>query len=336
MKRWLKALLRGETVFPGDRQTVDRAEHLIDLFVTRLEPRIVLNADFTLIGGALGDVLNLTNFDGATTEVTVEESVDGSDYLFRLDSGTWNGDSSPAGIDVVGDTLQVDKALVTEAIRIDDSDADANPMNNVDVDFGTIDFSSGGAAALFFDVDDVRTVVVSGDVALGNTSLSVDAGRDVFVTGSVNTIDGDVTLIGNVDSLSDNGDGTFAVTRGNGTGDFDGVSLSGAQIVSSGSGNIELIGGGGNSSTMTRQVGVQITNSDVLSTSDAADAGAISVIGQAGYEGTELNYGVSIFSNGDIESNRGEIFVQGTGAGEGKWNWGVNRKCYLGNSFRVR
>ncbi|MCA9051809.1 MAG: hypothetical protein KDA89_23890, partial [Planctomycetaceae bacterium] len=318
LREWLRRVLRRGAV---DSARMITEDVFVELFVTRLEPRIVLNADFTLVGGALGDVLNLTNFDGATTEVTVEESVDGSDYVFRLDDGTWNGDSSPAGIDVAGDTLTVDKALVTEAIHIDDAAAGSD----VDVTFDNLDFSTPTVAGSVLDVDNVETIRVSGSIVTDSADLHLDADRNIVLNpgSSITTTDGDVKLIANA-SVTANGDGTFVITAGTTSGIFVGIDVNGAAISTSGSGSILLAGASGDDPGTADHDGVKIYGgSDITSIQQTDGGGGITIWGQS-RDGLNSSSGVEISGSGTtVTSYTGDIDIDGFTGGTGSFSRGV-------------
>jgi len=102
-----------------------------------LEPRRVLSADFTLLGGSL----DLGNFSEINDEnVTVDEA--STFYRFQLSEGTWSGTNSFNAVGAGTSTLLVNKSAVSEINLNDDfeigfdvtfDDVDFSPLNNMNI-----------------------------------------------------------------------------------------------------------------------------------------------------------------------------------------------------------
>lgn len=152
---WVKRLLKYDggipKSWPADSQT-----HFIDLCVTSLKSRRVLNTNFTLTG----KVLDRTAFDGATPHLTVQESADVSDAEFILNSGTWESVTNRAATEVAEVTLSIDRALVSASLKVN---------NNAAGSHVTVRLNNPGAAVLTsasaeMTVDNLQTVTVAGAV----------------------------------------------------------------------------------------------------------------------------------------------------------------------------
>lgn len=201
---WLRAPLRlGSWPARSKRKRIYEP----DLQLLRLEPRRLLNADFSLIAGSLQ--LDLTGDDDAET-ITVGRV--GDDYSLQLGSGTWNGASPDATVDMDTLTVPVDKA--DRLTLLGSSDLD------VILEAGDFTGLTGGASLL-----NIGTLLSNGGTfeisTLSITSTTetpfqlqpLDVMGDVDLTTAASVVD---TVGGNVSIAGD-----FAITTGVLPGDFD-------------------------------------------------------------------------------------------------------------------
>ena len=102
----------------------------VDVNYLTLEPRRVLSADFTLLGGAL----DLDNFSEINDE-NVEVNEGSTFYSFQLSEGTWSGTNS---FDVVGAGMS---SLIVRKSALDDINLNDDLGIGLDVTFDNVDFS---------------------------------------------------------------------------------------------------------------------------------------------------------------------------------------------------
>ena len=153
------------------------------------------------------------------------------------------------------------------------------------------------------------TIIVSADHSIdsaGSAAVSLTAGRNIsLATGSsITTVDGGITLQANQQATPT-------------AGDFIGIDVNGAAITTTGSGNVELTGRGGDDALTGNHYGIRMQNSATIqSTATGATAGTITIDGTGG-AGTSDNHGVWIVNSGSqVTSLDGDIQISGTaGAG---------------------
>ncbi len=188
LSSWIQNVLAGNKA--QAQKTRAAREDFVQLFLTRLEDRRVLNADFALVG----DSLVLNNFSQTGDEnLTIQDT--GTEYQFILTEGVWDGTD---GGGVTGDglnTLTVDKANIDNDII---NNIDINDSANIDVDIqvgpGTVDFAA---------LDGSLEIDGAGDItqAVGSTFL-------------VSSLDADAASL-NLDEAANNfGSVTLNITAG--------------------------------------------------------------------------------------------------------------------------
>jgi hypothetical protein len=156
-----------------------------------------------------------------------------------------------------------------------------------------------------------NTATISSSIAsTGTASVNVAATRNIVLQAgsSVTTVDGDITVDANVGGTS--------------TGNFVGVLVSNATIQSTGTGNIAILGTGGDASGGF-QHGVQVRNGgDII----GSTTGLLTVTGTGGGTGAgSQSHGVFVEDAGStITSTGADVSVTGTGgAADGPANTGV-------------
>jgi hypothetical protein len=168
-----------------------------------------------------------------------------------------------------------------------------------------------------------QTINVTGaQTATGAGSITLDATRNVGLSGNLTTAGGDILIKGNISSWAS----PFTSTTpgfGSATGNFVGVSIGAGVTVSAAGGNIAIAGKGGN--TGIDQHGVSMAASSAVST---LGTGTINIVGQGGasasngggagtggaHTGIYLNGGAS-GTFADISSVNGSITLTGNGGG---------------------
>ncbi|MFL5329708.1 MAG: beta strand repeat-containing protein [Gemmataceae bacterium] len=139
---------------------------------------------------------------------------------------------------------------------------------------------------------DVETVLITRPIkVLGLSSLSVSAPKMIVVSASVTSVDGNISLSANQQNIP---------TSGN----FPGIDVGGQ--ISSSTGNITLIGRGGDDSA-GGQCGI-LVDANV----GGGTQGTVSLTGMGGASAGSANHGVSVES-GDITSSSSTISVTGQG-----------------------
>ncbi len=180
-----------------------RQDRNVRLQLVRLEERRVLNADFSLIG----DQLQLTNFDGNSEKLIVQQA--GAEYQFVLarqagpeSGGNWQ-DISGSGISPVDNVLSVPKSAVA-SILIDDSAA----AGDLVVEFQSVDLADLSNALVAQSVDAVtqapstsliapRLQLVANSVDLANNGNDFDQFQGT-INGSISLADKDDLTIGGI------------------------------------------------------------------------------------------------------------------------------------------
>jgi hypothetical protein len=165
--------------------------------------------------------------------------------------------------------------------------------------FNTDFFSTTG------DQNYTAAVVVSDSVV----NLSVQSGR------SINFTSGASLTTRNSNVFMDANDGAFA------SGNFIGLTITGATITSTGGGNLDLRGSGGNDATSGGHDGVLIAGGGRV---QASSHGQIRISGTGG-AGTMANFGVAVRDSGtQIMTAINDLGIGGTGGkGTGTFNVGV-------------
>ncbi len=185
---------------------------------------------------------------------------------------------------------------------------------------------------------DIRVASGSGVTSVdGAVTLSAD--RTVTVSANVNTgATGTLTITGNANAgarnvIIDQGaivsvvNGNLTIDADQGTqqtGNFEGVRVHGAEVRTSGSGQIVIDGRGGNSATGS-QAGVVVTNSGIVrSSSTSANPGSIQINGLGGTNAGNDNAGIAVLAGGQVTSVNGDVQLTGIGgSGVGNQNHGV-------------
>ena len=261
------------------------------LLVTKLEERIVLNADFDgSVGGADGVIL-LDGF-AADVDLTVGQN-SSNDYEFVLSQGVWNGVDISDDVVASGDTLTI-KRNFPATIEIDDSAGndpdivfdriDLRPLNNTNsltltgvgeiTQTGRIrveDFSVNGATLITLthvdnDFDDV-SIVASGDTYIEDTD-SIDLGTISVTNGALPAnltidADNDVTQSG---TITVDGTATFDSSAGS-------ISLSDPLLDNMLSGSVSLLSA--NSAQLRNTVDTDLGTVDVVDDLDLDVTGGI-------------------------------------------------------------
>lgn len=139
------------------------------------------------------------------------------------------------------------------------------------------------------------------DVSTPGDSIELYGGRGVVINGNVTTDGGDITIRGN----PTNAPNGFSF----------GVDINGV-IVSSGTGDIDIIGIGGNDTAF--DIGIRVTSGGVLQTT----SGNITLDGTGG-PAVDNNWGVVLEWNSLISTSSGNISITGASQGTGNDNNGV-------------
>jgi len=268
---WFLSIGRSSVwLFRNEPTRPSRQDDFVDLHVTQLEERVVLNADFSLATGAQ---LTLDNFTQSSDEnLTITES--GSDYQYTLSEGTWSG-SNGGGVSGTGtSTLTFTKATanaLSTGIRVNDN---ATTPIDVDVNFATVDYS-GLSGALDFD-------------GIGN--VTQDGGSTVLIS----TVDFDAVN----------------VTLNNSANDFGTVSFTSAVIVDINDTNALTLGVSNVSGNLTVDAGDAVAlngaisiggDLDIEADANNANGGAISGSGAITVTGTTtLDTGTPATTDNDI------------------------------------
>lgn len=110
-------------------------------------------------------------------------------------------------------------------------------------------------------------------------------------------------------------------TGGAGYGDNHGIEISATSDLRVVDGAIDLDGRGADAGVVTRNYGVLLDNSSIISTGQSADTASLSISGTGG-EGETYNYGLHTKAV-EIEANAADISIEGIGRGSGLGNNGI-------------
>ncbi len=252
-------------------------------------------------------VLNLP--DGFDNDATLQNNTAAGSIEFISNTGTFEDTTfpNPTG------SLTINGGAMADTISVEGLDAafDAD-LNIVATDAADSVTFQTNATALGTGSLDVMTTAITVDAAVSTTvagAISLTASETIVVstTGSLATVNGDVTLSANV------GGGTV--------GDFTAVTINGGSVSTSGSGVITVTGVGASTGATSGNHGVHVLNGGVI---EATGTGTVSVNGTGG-NGANNNVGVLVDSAGSaIQSGSGGLVVDGTGGnGSGQDNQGV-------------
>ncbi|MEZ6127960.1 MAG: Calx-beta domain-containing protein [Planctomycetaceae bacterium] len=237
-----------------------------------------------------GLTANSVDILGSTFEDTFIPLVTGS---LIINGGNQADTITVEGLDLTVD-LTVDGGIGVDSISLTD------PV-----------FSSGGDLTLIADTIDVATSIdaTGGD---GSGSVTLTADRNIVLNSgsSITVADGNATLTANANGVQ--------------SGSFVGVDISAAIIESTGAGEINIEGRGGDEAGTDNHIGVLIRNGAAIRSSAASYQGQrINIVGEGGF-GRSENYGVRIEDPGTlITAGYGSITIDGTGRGTDWNNMGV-------------
>lgn len=241
-----------------------------------------------------------------------------------LGAGPWSFVDVPGVVTGSGtSTMTITKAEVSQV----------NVMDGVGLGSGLVNVifaGEGGASVVGNDFDDSFNVVLDADYLgtstagsvtfsgfctfTGTNTLTVSTARNVVVNASrtVSVVDGDLSLFAN-----------RLITETTGFAGL-GLGVSG-EVLSSGKGKILLSGRGGAAAGV---YGVNISGA-IRSTSEADDAGTITILGTGGKTTGAANYNAGLVVTGAsarVESARGSILLDGDSSSEassGLYHFGV-------------
>ncbi len=265
---------------------------------------------FTYTGGA--ETITLSDATGANMII---DSTLGTAVTFAnptsslvINSGSGNDSVTVASVDTNGPynaSLTINGDAGSDSIALI-PDIVFAPGNKLDVDLQN-DAAVGDADRFLLSFN--ANIATS-----GTGTITIAASRDISLANgsSLEVVDGNLVLAANQQA-----------TRT--TGFFQGVNLTAALLRTTGTGNISVLGQGGNDSSTSTHIGVYMqSGAAVESTSNAVGAGTITLNGTGG-SGTLVNYGVRIVNNGTrVTSSVGNIQITGTGGtGSGDFNGGI-------------
>jgi filamentous hemagglutinin family protein len=150
-------------------------------------------------------------------------------------------------------------------------------------------------------------ITVNGALATstGGDGIELYAGRGVVLNAGLTTDGGDVTIKGN--------------ESGTVTGFSFGVDVI-SSTISTGTGNIDIVGKAGDDLGSNFGIGVRLTTGARLETT----SGDITVNGTGNPSGDSFNWGVLMeWASTTVQSSSGEISLTGTGGGTGNENYGI-------------
>ncbi len=252
-------------------------EDFVQLFLTRLEDRRVLNAAFQAPTGGNGTL----TLEGFTAGASLSVQDTGTQYQFVLSGGeTWTG-ANGDGVTASGNTLSVDKAEIATPTD------PLNPLNQIQIDGsainpaisfegGTVDFTglSGGldiigAGAISQDVgsnlivssfDASATSLTLGEAANNFGSVSLNVGSDATLE------DTDGVMLGSITTLT----GNFNLTAGGAVSEAatPGTIKTGGNLTISANGDIGAAGAGALDVEVGGTAGLTATGSDIYLSSD--------------------------------------------------------------------
>jgi len=286
---------------------------------------------------------------GAITDHTAGEAANITAAATALTAGTGIGGSGVNDLDTAVDNLEA--VTTTGGITIED--VDSLTIGNVTGILGGVDVTTSGAIRVTANGSLTVAEQVSGFDAITLSAVGSNSDLTIQMNSGVTTDNGAITLSADrtvtiSEDVSTGGSGTITVTGNstagarnvvvdsgavvsvvNGallldadqgsqqTGNFVGISVNGATLQSTGTGNITLTGRGGDDNGGS-QFGIAVTNGGLVTTSGTGD---ISLTGLGGTNTGGLNHGVvidnaSVTATGTSAVDPGDIAITGT-AGSG-------------------
>jgi parallel beta-helix repeat protein len=247
------------------------------------------------------DVVEL-RFLGDTESITVTDTGQGGTGLHSTPGGLATFVNPAQRLEIVAtgavDVINVDSladGYVSLLIHGDDSTGVVN-LN------GPLTFATGHGLS----VSNVGTINLSGEIgaitASGNGAVSLMARKNIALAPgvSITAADGDVSLSANQQETPTSGS-------------FQGISIPGATISTTGAGDIRLAGRGGDSGS--NQYGIHIAAGGKV---QPAGSGNVFVYGQGGASTSNNNHGVLVTgADSLITSGGGDVSVTGNGGGVG-------------------
>ena len=234
------------------------------------------------------------SFVNPTTSLTINGGDTGNDTINVNGFGT-SGGGFTAGLTINGGT-----GNDTVNLNADINFASGNSLD--------VDLQNDLLPALTLPGTDTINVGINANLVLTGTGAAVlTASRDIAMASdsSVTTVDGGLTIEANQQAVPT-------------PGYFYAVSLVGATLQTSGSGNVSVKGKGG-SDTATQPIGsvgtIGVSLDDfaaIRSTSSSANAGLITINGVGGNAGETGTHGASFDTSSIITSVSGDISITGT------------------------
>jgi len=198
---------------------------------------------------------------------------------------------------------------VSAGTRIDLGGDDGFSVSPLTLGLTDAELNRISAGTLVIGDENTGTVTVSTSMQhAGDADIRVVSGRNMeFDSGSGwSTVDGNLSFIANQQATP---------TSGN----FMGIDVNGATIMSSGAGEVKLHGRGGDEDTNNH--GVRLRSGGVIS---GGTAGTVELLGSGGASSGNSNYGVLASDPGSrITSSGGAVLVNGTGGGTDTSNFNV-------------
>ena len=259
---------------------------------TGLEPVFsdITATDVTLNYSDIPEVISVSTAGGNRTTV----ASDGAEAI------TFN---NPTGIlqinagDIGSNTIDVGSLTNLYPATIDINGGNAGDTVNLN---GTIAFASD--RSLFVDAATINAPQSNSDILTGGTgTVNLTAERNIQLGSGarLTTINGGITLKAN--------------EAGTASGNFIGIEASAATFQTTGTGNIQLTGAGGDDAFNRTLHGVSLNGTSVTSTATGPSAGAIHIDGSGG-DGTWANYGTFLQGAGtNVSSVDGDIVITGLG-----------------------
>ena len=272
----------------------------------KLEPRRLLNADFSFVGGDL-DLTEFTDSTAGSEQLTISQT--GDVYLFVLSDGLWNGDDSAGNITGDGsNTLLIDNSLGSLVSILATSTEDQFDIAFGDFDFnGDIDITSDGDAPMFGNVRQQAGTTFS---QTGTLNIEVEANINLSQSGNdfdnVNIVGANNILLNDANGLQLNSltAGNFAGITALGDVDLGTVSV-GNDFELSTTGDVEV--GSVNAVDdidITSSAGsINDANDDALADLDAGGLVTLSALDEVGGDATAQAVDV----DGRLELGRGNI-----------------------------
>ncbi|MBI1346897.1 hypothetical protein GC163_11480 [bacterium] len=282
---------------------------------------------------------------GAITDNTAGEAANITAAATALTAVTGIGGSGASDIDT--DVSNLEALTDTGGITIEE--ADDVTIGNVNGTLGGVDVTTSGAIRITANGSLTVAEQVSGFDAISLTALGSTSDLTILMNSGVTTDNGAITLSADrtvtiSEDVSTGGSGTISITGNsaagarnivvdsgaivsvaNGTllldadqgaqqtGNFVGISINGAMLQSTGSGNITLSGRGGDDSGGS-QFGIAVTNSGLVTTSGTGD---VTFMGIGGTNAGGLNHGIvidnaSVTATGTSAIDPGDIALTAT------------------------